>query len=35
LVFKFLLERLKIYFDCEEGHAWLEEKESGKINNTI
>ena len=35
LGFKFLLERLKICFDCEEGHAWLEEKESGKINNTI
>jgi hypothetical protein len=24
-----------ICFDCEEGHAWLEEKESRKINNTI
>jgi len=25
--FKFLLERFKICFDCEEGNAWLEEKE--------
>ena len=27
LGFKFLLERFKICFDCEEGNAWLEEKE--------
>ncbi len=31
LGFKFLLERFKICFDCEEGHAWLEEKETKNL----
>jgi len=30
LGFKFLLERFKICFDCEDGRAWLEEKEGTK-----
>jgi hypothetical protein len=30
LGFKFLLERFKICFDCEEGLAWMDEKETKK-----